>query len=62
METAELEKIIYQLTVEDLQNVANDELERDLTEEEIKLLENKIGDYIDWYSIISDAIIQHIKK
>lgn len=44
MQTQELEKIIYHLTVEDLQNVANDELSRDLTEEEIKLLEDKIGD------------------
>lgn len=56
------DKIIYQLTVEDLQNVANDELNRDLTEEEIKLLEDKIGDYVDWYEIISSAISNHIQK
>jgi hypothetical protein len=62
MQTQELDKIIYQLTVEDLQNVANDELSRDLTEEEIKLLENKIGDYIDWYNIISMAIFNNIQK
>lgn len=47
METHEFDKIIYQLTVEDLQNVANDQLNRDLTNEEIKLLEEIIGDYID---------------
>lgn len=62
MQTQDLEKIIYQLTVEDLQNVANDELNRDLTEDEIKLLEDKIGDYIDWYEIISSAISNHIQK
>ncbi|MFQ3599464.1 MAG: hypothetical protein SNJ55_10430 [Chloroherpetonaceae bacterium] len=62
METQNLEKIIYQLTVEDLQNVANEELNRDLTEEEIKLLEDKIGDYIDWYEIISSAISNNIQK
>lgn len=62
MQTQDLDKIVYQLTVEDLQNVANDELSRDLTEEEIKLLEDKIGDYIDWYEIISSAISNHIQK
>lgn len=58
----EIGRTIYQLTVEDLQNVANDELIRDLTEEEIKILEEKISDYIDWYQIISLAISNHIEK
>ena len=62
MKTQNLEKIIYQLTVEDLQNVANDELDRDLTQGEIKTLEDKIGDYIDWYQIINTTIINHIQK
>lgn len=62
MQTQDLDKIIYQLTVKDLQNVANDELNRDLTEEEVKLLEDKIGDYIDWYNIISMAIFNNIQK
>ena len=62
MKTQDLDKIIYQLTVEDLQNVANDELNRDFTEEEVKLLEDKIGGYIDWYEIISLAISNHIQK
>jgi hypothetical protein len=62
MQTQDLDKIIYQLTVEDLQNVANEELNRDLTEEEIKLLEDKIGDYIDWYGIIREAIYNNIEE
>lgn len=62
MQTQDLDKIIYQLTVEDLQNVANDNLNRDLTKEEIEVLEDKIGDYIDWYEIISTAIFNHIHK
>jgi hypothetical protein len=62
MQTQDLDKIIYQLTVEDLQNVANDNLNRDLTKEEIELLEDKIGDYIDWYEIISTSIFNHIHK
>ncbi len=60
METTNIDKIIYQLTVEDLQNVANEELERDLTESEIKWLEEKIGDYVDFYEAIRNAIIQNI--
>jgi len=62
MTTENLDKTIYQLTVEDLQNVANEVLERELTENEINLLEEKIGDYIDWYDIIHSAIIHNIKK
>ena len=57
-----IDKPIYQLTVEDLQNVANDLLNRNLTNKEIELLEDKIGDYIDWYHIIENAIMLNIDK
>ena len=50
------ERIIYSLNVEDIQTVANDELNRDLTDEEIKLVENEVGDYINWYDAICFAI------
>jgi len=60
MRTINPDKIIYQLTVEDLQTVANEELSRDLTETEIKLLEEKIGDHINWYDAIHNAIILNI--
>ncbi|MDR0708117.1 MAG: hypothetical protein LBF60_09660 [Treponema sp.] len=56
------DKIIYQLSVEDLQTVADEELGRNLTEEEICLLEDKVGDFIDWYSAISCAIDFYIKE
>lgn len=59
---ANLDSPIYQLTVEDLQNVANDLLNRELTNKEIELLENKIVDYIDWYSIIQDLIDLYIEE
>jgi hypothetical protein len=62
MQIKDLEKIVYQLTVEDLQNVANDKLNRNLTKEEIKLLEDKIGDCIDCYEIINTAIFNHIQE
>lgn len=60
METLKPDKVIYQLTIEDLQNVANEELNRDLTESEIKIFEEKIGNYIHWYDSIHAAIIQNI--
>lgn len=60
MRTINPDKIIYQLTVEDLQTVANEELNRDLTKTEIELLEEKIGDYINWYDAIHNAIILNI--
>lgn len=62
MEIINLDKVVYQLTIEDLQNVANDELDRDLTESEINLLEEKIGNFVDWYGAIQNAIAQNIKS
>lgn len=55
-------KIIYQLTTEDIQNVANVELERDLTSDELKIISDKIGDYIDWYEIIDSILNSELKQ
>ena len=48
--------ILYSLNVEDAQNVANEGFERDLTEEELKQVEDRLGDYIDWYGALEFAI------
>jgi len=56
------EKIIYQLTIEDLQNVANEILNRKLTEEEISFVADKLGDCINWYDAIQDAIMLALPK
>ena len=50
------ERIIYSINVYDLQNVAAQELDRELTEEEIEFIEKRLGDYIDWFGAISSAI------
>ena len=50
------EEIIYQLTVEDIQTVANDELDRDLSFAEIKSIQDLIGEKINWYDAIADSI------
>ena len=51
-----MERIIYQLTIKDIQNVAEQELERKLSNDEIALLENRIAENIPWYDAIADAI------
>lgn len=50
------DRIIYSINVEDLQSVADQELDRELTEKEIKFVENRLGDYVDWYGAIASAI------
>ena len=50
------DEIIYQLTIEDIQEVADQELDRELSPEEIKLVQDRVGDYISWYDAISLAI------
>ena len=49
-------KIIYSINIEDVQNVAEQELERKLTAKELRLVEKKVGDYINWYEAILNAI------
>ena len=53
-------KIIYKLTIEDIQNVAQQELERNLTSVEVNKVVDLIGETIDWYNPIADAIINTI--
>ena len=62
LESINNNKIVYQLTVEDLQTVAKATLERTLTNNEISLLEEIIGDYIDWFDVIHCAIISKLHK
>jgi hypothetical protein len=51
-----MEKIIYQLTIDDVQNVALKELNRALTTEEISQLIDSISEKIPWYDSIADSI------
>ena len=50
------EKIIYSINIGDIQTVAQDELERNLTLDEINNIEDAIAENLDWYGAISDAI------
>ena len=49
-------RIIYSINIEDIQNVAEEELGRKLSERELEIVKDKIGDYIDWYGAIDLAI------
>ncbi len=52
-------KVIYSINIEDIQNVAEEELGRKLSKKDLKIVEDKIGDYIDWYGAIEMAM-QHL--
>jgi len=61
---AKRNRIVYSINVEDLQTVAEEELERELSDEEIKLVENRLGDYMDWYGTIATVLdeLKELKK
>ena len=49
-------EIFYYLNIDDIQEVANQELERDLTDEEIEKIKDRIAENVNWYDAISSAI------
>ena len=49
-------RIAYSINIEDIQTVAEQELERKLTTKELRLVEKKVEDYINWYEAILNAI------
>lgn len=57
--------VLYSINVEDAQNVANELFDRDLTNSEIKKVEEKLGDYLpNWFDLLEMAIddVVNIKK
>lgn len=54
------ETIIYSLNIEDVQNVANQELERNLTPDEIESVKDAVAEKINWYDAIAHAINKKI--
>lgn len=55
------DKIIYQLSIEDIQNVAEENFGRKLTSKEINKILDPIADRIPWYDAIYDAIKEKLK-
>ena len=56
------DRIVYSINVDDIQEVACQVLERDLTKEELILVENSVGDYLDWFQAIENSILEHTKE
>ena len=54
-------KTVYEISVADLQDVAKEVLERELTDEEVVAVGNSVGDYIDWFQAIENAINSQIR-
>ena len=54
------DEVIYQLTIGDIQEVADQELGRELSVGEIELVRDRVGDYISWYDAIALAIDEKI--
>ena len=48
--------IIYSVNIDDVQHVAHEKLLRALSMEELKIVEEKLGDHMDWYGAIASAI------
>jgi hypothetical protein len=53
---AQGEEIVYELSVADLQTVAREVLERQLTAQEIERVANSLSDHIGWFQAIENAI------
>jgi hypothetical protein len=45
-------KILYSINVADVQTVAQELIERNLTDEEILMVSDKLGDHIAWFDAI----------
>jgi hypothetical protein len=54
-------RTVNEISVADLQHVAKEVLERELTDEEAIAVGNSVGDYIDWFQSIENAIYQHLR-
>lgn len=59
--TMKLNTIIFSLTVEDIQTVAVETLERELTKSELNRLVDPIHENIHWFDAVQDAIQSCVK-
>lgn len=54
------EEIIYSLNVADVQTVSKRLLKRSLTNKEVALVRDSVGDFIDWFRAIEYAINRYV--
>jgi hypothetical protein len=48
--------ILYSISVEDIRQIAEEEEFRELTDDEIKRIGDKVGDHIEWHEAVRMAI------
>ena len=53
-------RVVYYMNVEDVQTVANECLDRSLSDDEIAIIEGLIAERVDWFGAIEGAILAHI--
>jgi hypothetical protein len=53
---------IYSINIIDVQQVAEEILNRKLNSKELEIIEKEIGNYIDWYEAIENSINKKIIK
>ena len=54
--------ILYSINVQDVQDVARREYDRELNDHEVESIAAKLGEYIDWYEAVNIAVAQTIRK
>jgi hypothetical protein len=50
--------IVYSLNVEDIQTVAIEELERELSDDELNRVIELLGERINWYEAVLSSILE----
>lgn len=56
------ERVVYYMNAEDVQTVANECLDRSLSDDEIEMIEDAIAERVDWFGAIEGAILDKIEK
>ena len=54
--------ILYSINVQDVQDVAQREFDRELNGKEMESVAAKLGESIDWYEAVISAVEQTIQK
>ena len=54
--------ILYSINVQDVQDVAQREFDRELNDKEMESVAAKLGEYLDWYEAVNTAVAQTIRK
>ena len=57
-----MNKLIYQISIKDIQVVATQELGRELSVQEIDLLQDRVANKIAWYEVIAESIDEMLIK